>query len=46
MANVMMSLSHKNETLQTVKRDLQNIQQMLPKSQGGDGRYKERSGVQ
>lgn len=34
MANVMMSLSHKNETLQTVKRDLQNIQQMLPKSQG------------
>ena len=31
---MMMSLSHKSETLQTVKRDLQNIQQMLPKSQG------------
>lgn len=32
MANVMMSLAHKNETLQTVKRELQNIQQLLPKA--------------
>lgn len=32
MANVMMSLAHKNETLQTVKKDLQDIQQLLPKT--------------
>lgn len=32
MATVMMSLAHKNETLQTVKRELQNIQQLLPKT--------------
>lgn len=32
MANVMMSLAHKNETLQTVKRELQNIQQLLSKA--------------
>ncbi|MDE5712314.1 MAG: LuxR C-terminal-related transcriptional regulator, partial [Muribaculaceae bacterium] len=32
MANVMISLANKNETLQTVKRELQNIQQMLPKT--------------
>lgn len=32
MATVMMSLSHKNEMLQTVKRGLQEIHQMLPKT--------------
>ena len=34
VANVMMNLSHKNETLQTVKRELQNILPMLPKTSG------------
>lgn len=34
MANAMMNLTRKNETLQTVKRDLQNILPMLPKSSG------------
>lgn len=33
VANVMMSLSHKNETLQTVKRELQNISSMVPQNQ-------------
>ncbi len=32
MADVMMSLTHKNETLQTVKRELQNILPLLPRS--------------
>lgn len=32
VANVMMSLSHKNDTLQTVKRELQNITAMVPRS--------------
>lgn len=32
MANVMMSLTHKNEMLQTVKRELQDITQMLPRT--------------
>ena len=31
VANVMMSLSHKNETLQTVKRELQNILHFIPR---------------
>ena len=31
MANVMMSLTHKNDTLQTVKRELQNIIAMVPR---------------
>ncbi|MCH5242916.1 MAG: hypothetical protein J1F67_10960 [Muribaculaceae bacterium] len=30
-ANVMMSLGHKNDTLQTVKRELQNILAMVPR---------------
>lgn len=32
MANLMMGLTHKNETLQTVKKELQNILQILPKT--------------
>ena len=32
VANVMLSLSHKNETLQTVKKELQTILGMLPKN--------------
>lgn len=32
MANVMMNLAHKNETLQTVKKELQSILPMIPKS--------------
>ena len=33
VANVMMSLSHKNETLQTVKKELQDILSQLPGSE-------------
>ncbi|MBD5355754.1 MAG: hypothetical protein HDR88_01955 [Bacteroides sp.] len=32
MAGVMMNLSHKNETLQTVKKELQNILSLLPRT--------------
>lgn len=32
MATAMMSLAHKNETLQTVKKELQNILAMLPRT--------------
>lgn len=32
MANVMMSLAHKNETLQTVKKELQSILPMIPRT--------------
>lgn len=31
VANVMMNLSHKNETLQSVKRDLQNVLHLIPR---------------
>lgn len=31
MANIMMSLTHKNDTLHTVKRELQNILALVPK---------------
>ena len=32
MANAMMSISHKNDTLQTIKKELQTISAMLPKT--------------